>query len=237
MAIGFMRVLGRLRSLDCKWPAAALRNAFLAACLAAAGAAPVVAADVSVIGVFPGKGAVLVVDGGAPQSVRIGQKVGGVTLVSVDKAGAVFEDAGRRRSVPLGQHLTGSQPATGRAPQVTLSADTRGQFLAESSVNGQPMRFMVDTGATLVSLPGNDARRLGIDFAKGQKGVAQTANGPAPVYRIKLDSVKVGEIELLNVDAIVLDGGGLAQPLLGMSFLNRVEMRREGDSMTLVRRF
>ncbi len=195
------------------------------------------AADIGVIGVFPGKGAVLVVGGGAPQSVRIGQKAGGVTLVSVDKAGAVVDDAGRRRTIALGQHITGGEAPSGRAPQVILSADGRGQFLAEASVNGSAMRFMVDTGATMVSIPGNDARRLGIDFAKGQKGVAQTANGPAPAYRIKLDSVKVGEIELLNVDAIVLDGGGLTQPLLGMSFLNRVEMRRDGDRMTLVRRF
>lgn len=197
----------------------------------------VAAADIGVVGVFPGRGAVLVVDGGAPQSVRIGQKLGGVTLVSVDKAGAVVEDEGRRRTIPLGQHVAGAASTSGRTPQAVLSADSRGQFLTESTVNGSPMRFMVDTGATMVSIPGNDARRLGIDFAKGQKGVAQTANGPAPVYRIKLDSVKVGEIELLNVDAIVLDGGGLAQPLLGMSFLNRVEMRRDGDTMTLVRRF
>ncbi|MBS0336331.1 MAG: TIGR02281 family clan AA aspartic protease [Proteobacteria bacterium] len=227
-----MRCRSLVASLDCKWPAAALLVLQLAAAPAAW------AADVGVIGVFPGKGAVLVVDGGAPQSVRIGQKLGGITLVSVDKTGAVIEDeARRRRTVPLGQHLNGAPSPTGRAPQVTLSADSRGQFITESTVNGSPMRFMVDTGATMVSIPGTEARRLGIDFSKGQKGVAQTANGPAPVYRIKLDSVKVGEIELLNVDAIVLDGGGLAQPLLGMSFLNRVEMRREGDSMTLVRRF
>jgi aspartyl protease family protein len=231
MAIGFMRCRYWVASLDCKWLAAAL----LVLPLATASIAW--ATDIGVIGVFPGKGAVLVIDGSGPQSVRIGQKLGGVTLVSVDKTGAVIEDAGRRRTIPLGQHLNGAPSPTGRAPQVTLSADSRGQFVTDSTVNGSPMRFMVDTGATLVSIPGNEARRLGIDFAKGQKGVVQTANGPAPAYRIKLDSVKVGEIELLNVDAIVLDGGGLAQPLLGMSFLNRVEMRREGDSMTLVRRF
>lgn len=219
-----------MRSLHCKWLAAAL----LALPLIPPAAH---AADISVIGVFPGKGAVLVVDGSGPQSVKIGQKLGGVTVVSVDKAGAVLDYDGRRRTVALGQHVTGAQAGTGRIPQATLSADARGQFSTESTVNGNSMRFLVDTGATLVAIPGNEARRLGIDFAKGQKAIAQTANGPAPVYRIKLDSVKVGEIELLNVDAIVMDGGGLAQPLLGMSFLNRVEMRRDGDTMTLVRRF
>lgn len=189
------------------------------------------------IGVFPGRGAVLVVDGAKPQSVKVGQKIGAVTLVSVDKVGAVVDDAGRRRAIALGQHLAGAQPAAGRAPQVTLARNERGQFLTNAQVNGGAIHFLVDTGANVVAIPGNEARRLGLDFSKGTKGIAQTANGPAPIYRLKLDSVKVGEIELLNVDAIVMDGGGLAQPLLGMSFLDRVEMRRDGDKMTLVRRF
>ena len=196
------------------------------------------AADISVIGVFQGRGAVLVIDGGAPQNVRIGQKVAGVTLVSVEKTGAVIEEGGRRRTLGIGQHVTSSEsPTGGRAPQVTLAANGRGQFITDSTVNGGSLRFLVDTGATVVAIPGGEARRLGIDFTKGQKGIAQTANGATPVYRVKLNSVKVGEIELLNVDAIVMDGGGLAQPLLGMSFLDRVEMRREGDRMTLIRRF
>ena len=189
------------------------------------------------IGVFPGRGAVLVIDGAPPQSVKIGQKLGAVTLISVDKASAVVEESGRRRSISLGQHVSGGQPASGRAPQVTLSRNDRGQFIAGAQVNGGAISFLVDTGANVIAIPGSEARRIGLDFSKGGKGIAQTANGPAPIYRIKLDSVKVGDIELLNVDAVVMDGGGLAQPLLGMSFLDRVEMRRDGDKMTLMRRF
>jgi aspartyl protease family protein len=227
-----MRFPAFLRPLDCKWLAAV----WLAASLAPTSYS--LAADVSVIGVFQGRGAVLVIDNGSPQNVRVGQKVGGITLISVDKAGAVVEDGGRRRTIGIGQHVTSAQSATGgRAPQVTLAANSRGQFITESTVNGAPIRFLVDTGANVVAIPGGEARRLGIEFTKGRKGVAQTANGATPVYRIKLNSVKVGEIELLNVDAVVMDGGGLAQPLLGMSFLDRVEMRREGDRMTLIRRF
>ena len=229
MAIGFMHYPAFVRSPDCKWLAAAL--------LVCAMPCAALAADISVIGVFPGRGAVLVVDASAPQSVRIGQKLGGVTLVSVDKTGAILDDAGRRRTIALGQHVAGSARDSGTAPQVTLSADRNGHFVSEGAVNGATIRFLVDTGATMVSIPGKDARRMGLDFSRAEKGFTQTANGPAPVYRIKLDSVKLGAIELLNVDALVLDGGGLTQPLLGMSFLNRVEMRRDGDTMTLVRRF
>jgi aspartyl protease family protein len=219
------------RLLDFKW----LSQVVLAAGVLLSGSLG--AAEVSVIGVFPGRGAVLVVEGGAPQSFRIGQTLSGVTLVSVEKTVAVIEEAGRRRTLALGPHLNGAQVTRGRGQQAVLAADGRGHFLTDSTVNGASIRFLVDTGATLVALPGKDARRLGIDFSGGPRGYTQTANGPAPMYRVKLDSVKVGDIELLNVDAVVLDGGGLAQPLLGMSFLNRVEMVRDGDSMTLKRRY
>jgi aspartyl protease family protein len=219
------------RLLDFKW----LSRVVLAAGVLLPGVS--IAADVGVIGVFPGRGAVLVVEGGAPQSFRIGQTLGGLTLVSVEKTVVVIEEAGRRRTLALGPHLNGAQITRGRGQQAVLAADGRGHFLTDSTVNGASIRFLVDTGATLVALPGKDARRLGIDFASGQKGYTQTANGLAPIYKIKLDSVKVGDIELLNVDAVVLDGGGLSQPLLGMSFLNRVEMLRDGDSMTLKRRY
>ena len=200
-----------------------------AALLALPAAAP--AADVSVIGVFPGKGAVLVIDGGAPQSLRLGQKSGGLILISVDKSGAVLDDAGQRRTVALGQHVTSG------AARAMVMADGQGQFTADAPVNGNSVRFLIDTGASQVVLPSADARRLGVDFSKAAKSVAQTANGSAPVYLVKLDTVKVGEIELHNVDAIIVDSSRLSQALLGMSFLNRVEMRREGDSMLLVRRF
>ncbi len=198
--------------------------------------AAALAADISVIGVFPGKGAVLVVGSGGPQSIRIGQKIGAITLISVDKTGAVVDDAGHRRAIMLGQHMAGATPPS-QATLITLVADPTGHFLAEGSVNGAPVRFLVDTGATVVAIPGKEARAMGIDLTRAERATAMTANGPAPAYRVKLDSVKLGAIELLNVDAVILDGGGLTQPLLGMSFLSRLDMRREGDSMTLKRRF
>jgi len=98
------------------------------------------------------------------------------------------------------------------------------------------MRFILDTGATSIALPAADAVRLGLDYRKGRPATIHTANGPAPAWRVKLDSVRVGGIELQNVDALVLEQG-LQVALLGMSFLNRVEMFRSGDSMTLKRRF
>jgi aspartyl protease family protein len=95
---------------------------------------------------------------------------------------------------------------------------------------------MVDTGATAIALPAADAKRLGVNYLKGERGFVQTANGTAPAYRVRLDTVRLGDITLNNVEGVVLEGG-LTMPLLGMSFLNRTEMRRDGDTMVLTRRF
>ena len=104
-------------------------------------------------------------------------------------------------------------------------------------MNGSRVRFLVDTGATLVTLPAADATRLGIDYRRGQQAVSQTANGRVLVYRVKLDSVSVGDMTLLGVDAVVHDSPGLDIALLGMSFINRTEMRREGANLKLTKRY
>jgi aspartyl protease family protein len=134
-----------------------------------------------------------------------------------------------------GQHYRSGAARSDRQ-RITLSADTRGHFVVDGTVNGSATRFLVDTGATAVVLPGADAVRMGIDYRKGERGFASTANGVAPMFRVKLNSVRLGEIELTNVDAMVVEQG-LSVALLGMSFLNRVDMQREGQTMTLIRRF
>ena len=80
-----------------------------------------------------------------------------------------------------------------------------------------------------------DARRIGVNYLEGERGQTRTANGVARVYRIKLDTVKLGDITLNNVDALVHETE-MPFVLLGMSFLNRVEMKREGTDLTLTKR-
>jgi aspartyl protease family protein len=104
-------------------------------------------------------------------------------------------------------------------------------------VNGAAARFLVDTGATLIALPAADAKRMGVSYLNAPRGVVNTANGSAVAYKVKLDTVRVGDITINNVDAMVIDGGGLHIALLGMSFLNRTEMTRDGETMVLTKRF
>lgn len=206
------------------------------ALLAALACLPAVAAEVELIGTFGNSAAILSIDSGAPKTVKVGQTFGGVTLISVEHDRATIEAEGKRRVLQRGQtYSSGSAGGTG-AQKVTLAAGAGGHFFAEGQVNGAPLRFVVDTGATTIAIPAGDANRLRIDYQKGRRISTQTASGPTPAYLVTLNSVRIGEIELQNVEAVVIEQG-LGIALLGNSFLGRTDMRREGETMTLTRRY
>jgi aspartyl protease family protein len=194
------------------------------------------ATDVQVIGLGEDK-AVLVIDGGKPRTLRAGQSSPeGVKLISADSRQAVVEINGRRETLALGRTISAAG-VTADTPSVMLMADGRGHFIANGQLNGAPIKMMVDTGASLVVLSSADARRLGISYLQGEKSFANTASGIAPFYRINLHTVKIGAITVHQVDAGVMEGSFPQMPLLGMSFLNRVEMHRDGTRMTLTRKY
>jgi aspartyl protease family protein len=200
------------------------------------GALPAAAAEVSLIGVIGDKAAVIVVDGGEPKTVKVGQHWKGITVIAVEKERATVEIDGKKRVLTRGQHYRNEGGSGSERQSVTLAPDAAGHFFTEGAINGTPVRFVVDTGATVIALPGRDAVRLGIDYLKGARGTVSTASGTATAYYVKFDRVKLGGIELTSVDGVVIEEG-LSIALLGMSFLNRVDMRREGQTMTLIRRF
>jgi len=195
------------------------------------------ATDVNVVALTSGK-AVVSINGGKPQTMAAGQvSSDGVKLISATSESATFEIGGKRQTLTMGQTISiGGGPVS--AQRATLLADNGGHFVTTVEVNGISMRFLVDTGASLVTLSSGDARRAGINYLAGQKAVMQTANGTTPAYRVKLDKVRLGDIELTNVDGVVVEGNVMGElGLLGMSFLNRVSMQRDGTTMTLTRRF
>lgn len=194
------------------------------------------ATDVNVVGVFPGK-AVLVINGAAPRTLAVGAKsTEGVKLLAVEGDSATLEIDGKRYRLAMGQGFGSGDGGGSRAETTTLTADGRGHFVTTGAVNGVPVRFLVDTGATLVSLGVSDAVRAGIEYRKGEPSMTMTANGPTQVWRVKLNAVRVGETTLNNVEAAV-HAIDLPVALLGMSYLNRMEMNREGSTMTLRKRF
>jgi aspartyl protease family protein len=191
--------------------------------------------SVGVVGLFPGK-AVLVVNGAAPKTYSAGARItDGIRLVAVGESNATIEVNGRHQTIPIGSQAMHAGSGTGPTSAV-MSADGRGHFMVNGLINGGSMLMMVDTGATMIALPAKDALRLGIDYRKGEIGQVNTANGLATAYRVKLDTVRIGDIELHQVDALIQENG-LNMGLLGMSFLNRTVMQRDGETMTLTKRF
>jgi aspartyl protease family protein len=196
---------------------------------------------VQVIGLMNGK-ATLVIGNAKPRTLSAGETgPEGVRLVSATSESAVVEIEGKRRTLALGTSYREAPAQANNSPigrSIVISADSRGHFVVTGMINNSAtIQFLVDTGASVISISADDARRAGIKYQEGQRALTQTASGLTPVYRVKLDTVKIGEIVLHNVDAAVHVSGQLPIGLLGMSFLNRMEMKREGSSLTLTRRY
>lgn len=195
--------------------------------------APCRATEVQVVAVTPGLRADVVIDGGTPITLDVGEAtVEGVTLLQVNRAGAVLRVDGTTTTLPLAARQSEVASAA-RSDSVVLSADPRGHFYANGTVNGRSMRFLVDTGATLTTLSRTDARRLGLDYRDGTPSRVMTGNGEVTGWRMSLDSVRVGPTTVRDVEAFVVDNDALPVGLLGMSFLGRFDMHRQGATLVL----
>lgn len=173
---------------------------------------------------------------GERRTLKVGERSPeGVKLISIGAESAVLEVDGKRRKYTAGQTASVStrfdSPETS---EIRINADESGMFMARGSINGSAAQFVVDTGASSVTLNGDHARRMGIDFRNiGQRIPIATASGNTVGYVIRLDSVKVASIELFQIEAVVLDGSSPPIVLLGNTFLNRLVMTRNGSAMTL----
>lgn len=184
-----------------------------------------------------GSRAILIVNGGAPKTLAVGETFQGVRLVSLQGETATVEAAGKRAVLRMDTPVSIGGGASGAGgTRIVLPVSSGGHFMAQGAINGRAVSFMLDTGATTVAMSAADAQRIGLDFSKGQPVRMNTANGVAQGYRVRLDSVRVGDVEVYDVEAIVSQ-----QPmpfiLLGNSFIGRFSMRRDADQMVLEKRF
>ncbi|HOK12625.1 MAG TPA: TIGR02281 family clan AA aspartic protease [Ottowia sp.] len=185
-----------------------------------------------------GRQALLIVDGKPPRAVAPGQTHLGVTVLSTDEDRAVLALAGGQRlTLRVGESpvSVGGAPAPGGSDRVALSADARGHFITPGSINNRPTQFLVDTGASVVAIGQAEADRLGLSYRTGQPVTLRTANGTAPGWALRLATVRIGDVTAYEVDAVVTPSA-MPAVLLGNSFLNRFSMRRDGDTMLLVKR-
>ncbi len=185
-----------------------------------------------------GERALLAIDGAPPRVVAIGATVSGVKLLRLAGNEAVVEVDGRRQTLRLGESAVnlGGAASAGGGTEIKLTSDSLGHFLANGQVNGRGVTFMVDTGASAVALGKGDAERMGLAYLQGQRVPVNTANGVVVAYRVALTSVRIGDVEVFNVEALV-NPQDMPFVLLGNSFLTRFQMRRDNDTLTLSKRF
>ena len=203
------------------------------ACLSAAAQAD----SVSLAGMMGSK-ALLIVNGGAPKTVAPGETHQGVKVLSTTADQAVIEQGGKRATLRVGDApvSTGGSTTISRGTRIVLTAGSGGHFMTAGQINGKAVQFMVDTGATSIAMGMQDAERAGINYKTGQVIGISTANGNTQGYRIKLNSVRIGDVEVFDVDAVVTPQA-MPYMLLGNSFLTRFQMTRENEQMTLVKRY
>jgi aspartyl protease family protein len=183
-----------------------------------------------------GQSAVLQIDG-VRRVLRVGQSSPeGVRLVSVDAGSARVQTADQTLTLPLGGRAGGALP-TGAMASVRIARDDSGMFLTQGAINGRPLQFLVDTGATTVAMNDATARSLGIDYRAGERGVVQTASGVTEGFAVTLREVSIGSVRLPNVKAVVIRGQQPNPALLGMSFLSRTQIEHAQDALVLKRKY
>jgi aspartyl protease family protein len=194
------------------------------------------AQSVALSGSLGASKALLLIDG-QPHTLAVGATVKGVTLKRVGDGEAEVDIGGRNQLLRLGAapSKVGGAATAGGGNEVVLTAGPGGHFLTTGSINGRSVQFMVDTGATVVAMSRADAERIGLDWQRGRRGLSHTAGGVVPTFGVTLTSVRVGEVEVFNVEAVVLEAP-MPFVLLGNSFLSRFSMRRDNDVMRLERR-
>lgn len=208
------------------------------ACAVLAGLAlPARAQSVAMTGSMGSK-ALLVVDGGTPKALAAGETHRGVKVVAVRADQVTVEVGGKRQTIDLGGAPVsiGGVGGSSGGTQIVLTASSGGHFVTSGSINGRATQFMVDTGATSVAMSADEARRMGINYEQGERGQGSTANGVIPIWRVTLKSLRIQDVEVYGVEAVVVPSG-MPHVLLGNSFLTRFQMKRENDMLTLTRRF
>lgn len=191
---------------------------------------------VNVVGLFTNK-AIIMVNGGKPKTLSVGQTFDGVKLIAADSKTATLQIAGKIKQLEMGQAASVGGNSENAVSSVTLYADTQGHFVSDCLINGASLKFLLDTGATTVALNSGDAKFANIDYKRGQTVQIGTANGVVTAYRVTIDHLKIGGITLNQVEASVLEGGSPSVVLLGMSALNRLDMKRQDISLILTKKY
>ena len=174
-----------------------------------------------------------------PRSVAPGQSHQGVKVIDIQAGLAVVEIRSVRQTLRLGDGPVSAPPAEGEAGdqrRIVLHAGSNGHFRTLGQINGRTVTFLVDTGASVVSVSAAEADRIGLNYRASQPVQMQTANGSTTGWLVKLHSVRLGSMDVFDVEAIV-SAAPMPYVLLGNSYLTRFQMTRTNDQLVLERRY
>lgn len=214
-----------------------MKTALCVAALLGLCAPPAGSQTVGLSGVLGNK-ALVIVDGSPPKVLAPGDTFKGVKVISAQGDQAVISIAGKQHTLRMGDAPAnvGGGSGDSNGTRIVLTSASGGHFLTLGQINGRSAEMVVDTGATSVAMSTLQAERLGIEFKTGQPVQMSTANGVVLGWRVKLGAVKVGEVTVREVDAVV-SSGSMPFVLLGNSFLTRFQMTRTNDQLVLEKRY
>ena len=193
--------------------------------------------SVKVLALFPDK-AMLEIDGQRKVLAAGATGPGGVRLISADPRVAVVEIDGRREELRLGSSVSATYRQVERRETRILKDQRRGAYFIDGLINGQPVRFLVDTGANTIAMSERHAESLGIPHrVEGEKVGVSTASGRATAHAVALKSVSVAGLRLNDIRAVVIDGDSPRYMLLGMNVLKRFEMDQRENLLILRTKF
>ncbi len=186
-------------------------------------------------GLFANK-AVLLIDGKRHIIAVNETSPEGVKVISANSRGAVLEVDGQQKQYNLGNTVS-TTFAKRKSQKETIYKNSTGMYMTPGNINRRSVRFLVDTGASAISMNSEQAKQLGIRYKReGVPAGVSTASGFAKAYRIRLKSVSVGDIKQTNVEALVIEGSHPGPILLGMTFLGRLNVEHSGNAMTLIQK-
>lgn len=190
------------------------------------------AAEVQVQALFTN--AAMIKVNGASKMLKVGQSFGGVKLLAATSQLATIELDGQRRELTVSQRISGNYEVPADRT-VSIPRDSSLQYQVQAAINGRTMTVLVDTGANVVAMNSGDAVALGIDFRAGTPTRVETASGVVPAWVVTLQSVDVGGIRVDNVRASVVEGTHPTTILLGMTYLQHVQMTEKNGILMLSR--
>ncbi|MEX1664572.1 TIGR02281 family clan AA aspartic protease [Zhongshania arctica] len=192
-------------------------------------------AQIVVRGLFE-KAALLEIDG-RQQFLRAGQRdTSGLLLVSATPREAVIEFDGQRKTLTLSNRIGTIYRESSQA-SVSLHKDNRKQYRTRVTINGRSADALVDTGATSVAMSASQADQLGISYLDGRPTSVATAGGVRKAFSIVLRRVEIGNIKTQEVAAVVIEGDDPQLILLGMSFLEHVDLQERDNILVLTPRY